>query len=171
MAVDTRPSIADLARSPHHRVTTHGERSAWHGRHGRRFVPDEDARNALLPGALGIGAEPMNGREDLRAWVPYRKPTPGAALRLLCYPYAGGSASLFGRWARKLPAGVELWALQPPGRETRLAEPAPHRMSELVSRLACAVEPHLDVPFAVFGHSLGALVCYELLQELRRRGA
>lgn len=105
---------------------------------------------------------------DLERWLPYRRPQSEPALRLFCFPYAGGSASAFRGWADRLPDGVEICAVQPPGRERRMAESAPTRMEPLVAELARVLEPVLDRPFAFFGHSMGAKVAYELARRLRR---
>lgn len=61
---------------------------------------------------------------------------------------------------------VELCAIQPPGRESRLREPPYTRLAPLVQMLTQAVLPYCGVPFAVFGHSLGALVAFELARQL-----
>ncbi len=106
---------------------------------------------------------------DLERWLPYRRPQSTPALRLFCFPYAGGSASAFRGWAEKLPDGVELCSVQPPGRERRMAEPAFTHMEPLVEELARVLEPVLDVPYAFFGHSMGAKVAYELARRLRRQ--
>lgn len=107
---------------------------------------------------------------DLERWLPYRRPRSTPALRLFCFPYAGGSASAFRGWADQLPDGVEICAVQPPGRERRMAEPAFSHMEPLVEELAGVLEPVLDLPFAFFGHSMGAKVAYELARKLRREG-
>lgn len=94
-----------------------------------------------------------------------------ASTRLFCFPFAGGSATAFHGWRSRLSAhDIEVCAVQPPGREERLGEPLFDRMAALVPALADAVEPLMDRPFAFFGHSLGALVAYELCRELVRRG-
>jgi medium-chain acyl-[acyl-carrier-protein] hydrolase len=64
---------------------------------------------------------------------------------------------------------MELCAMQLPGRENRLRESPFTRMSDAVERVAEALEPHLDLPFALFGHSMGAILCFELARLLRRR--
>jgi medium-chain acyl-[acyl-carrier-protein] hydrolase len=64
---------------------------------------------------------------------------------------------------------VEVCAVQLPGRDTRYREPAYDRLPPLVSALADALRPYCDRPFALFGHSMGALVAFELARELRRR--
>jgi medium-chain acyl-[acyl-carrier-protein] hydrolase len=101
-------------------------------------------------------------------WFPFVRPNPGARLRLFCFPFAGGGASVFREWSDGLPIDVDVWATQLPGRETRYRQPAYVRMDRLVANLAAAVHPHLDRPFALFGHSMGSLVALELARELRR---
>jgi medium-chain acyl-[acyl-carrier-protein] hydrolase len=90
-------------------------------------------------------------------------------LRLFCLPYAGAGAAIFRTWADGLPEDVEVCPIQYPGRGTRLMQTSFTRLSPLVEALAEAVAPLLDRPFAVFGHSLGALVGFELARTLRRR--
>lgn len=96
-----------------------------------------------------------------------RKPNPQARLRLFCLPYAGGAASVFRDWSGGLPADVEVCPIQFPGRGTRLMEPPYSSLSLLVEALAEALLPLLDKPFALFGHSLGSLVSFELARQLR----
>lgn len=100
-------------------------------------------------------------------WIAYRKPNPGARLRLFCLPYAGGGASIFRKWPDGLPADVEVCPIQLPGRGTRLMERPFTRLPLLIEALAQALAPLLDKPFALFGHSLGALVSFELACHLR----
>jgi surfactin synthase thioesterase subunit len=90
-------------------------------------------------------------------------------LRLLCFPYAGGAASAYRSWTEALPAEIDVCPIQLPGRGSRFRE-APFRSpSDLLQAAADALRPHLDLPFALFGHSMGALVAFELTRELRRR--
>jgi medium-chain acyl-[acyl-carrier-protein] hydrolase len=91
--------------------------------------------------------------------------------RLFCFPHAGGGASAFREWAGLVPAGVEVCAVQPPGRENRLREPPLTALPPLVVEAAAALLPWLDLPFAFFGHSLGALAAFEVARQLRRQGA
>ncbi|MCR9256709.1 MAG: alpha/beta fold hydrolase [Alphaproteobacteria bacterium] len=91
-------------------------------------------------------------------------------LRLFCLHHAGASASLFRSWAEALPAGVELTAIQLPGREFRLGDPLLTDMKEIASSIADAVSPLLDRPYAVFGNSMGILIGYNVVTELRARG-
>jgi medium-chain acyl-[acyl-carrier-protein] hydrolase len=90
---------------------------------------------------------------------------------LFCFPYSGGGASLFRMWPDRLPQAVEVCAVQFPGRENRLAEAPFTRVPEVVQTLAVALSPYLTVPFALFGHSLGAFVAFELARELRAQNA
>jgi medium-chain acyl-[acyl-carrier-protein] hydrolase len=90
-------------------------------------------------------------------------------MRLLCLPYAGSGAAPFRPWARLLPAEIELSIVQLPGRETRLREAPFTDMPSLIASIVPALEPALDLPFALFGHSMGALVAFELARELQRR--
>jgi medium-chain acyl-[acyl-carrier-protein] hydrolase len=93
------------------------------------------------------------------------------AVRLFCFPYAGGGSSVFRSWSEGLPVGVDLWAAQLPGRESRVGEPALRRMGPLVEALYEAIKPRLDIPYVFFGHSMGSLVAFELARRLRRVGA
>ncbi|HEY1348703.1 MAG TPA: thioesterase domain-containing protein [Ktedonobacteraceae bacterium] len=100
-------------------------------------------------------------------WVVRYRPNPQARLRLFCFPYAGGSAALFRSWLEGLPEQVEVCAIQLPGRETRLGEPACTRMAALMQGLLPAIMPYLDLPFAFYGHSMGALISFDLARRLR----
>ena len=95
-------------------------------------------------------------------WTARPRPVPEAELRLFCFPYAGGSAAEFWSWPPLLPAGVELVAIQLPGRANRIDEPPFTRLEPLVEALQDALHPHLRTPHAFFGHSMGALLAYEL---------
>jgi medium-chain acyl-[acyl-carrier-protein] hydrolase len=98
------------------------------------------------------------------------RPQPRARLRLFCLAHAGGGASAYRGWADALPAEVEVCSVQLPGRENRVREPAFERLEPLVEALADAIEEFLDRPFALFGHSNGALIGFELARTLRARG-
>lgn len=104
-------------------------------------------------------------------WLPFRGRTDPDALPLLCLPHAGGGASAYGSWLGRLP-GVAVLPVQPPGREARFREPAYTSMASLVADLATVILDEVagDRPYALYGHSHGGLVGYELLQEVRRRG-
>lgn len=99
-----------------------------------------------------------------------RHPRPGARLRLVCLPFAGGGAGVFRDWAPGLPGHVEVCAVRLPGRERRFEEPAFDRIDPLVSAVLGGIAPLLDRPFAFFGHSMGGLVAFELTRRLRALG-
>jgi medium-chain acyl-[acyl-carrier-protein] hydrolase len=103
-------------------------------------------------------------------WIKCLKPRPDARLRLFLFPYAGGGTASFRRWPEALSPSVELLAVQLPGREARYREPLLTSMPDAVARLADGIAAELDRPFMFFGHSLGALLSFELTRELRRRG-
>jgi medium-chain acyl-[acyl-carrier-protein] hydrolase len=102
-------------------------------------------------------------------WFVRPQPKRHGALRLFCFAHAGGSASAFHHWGARL-AEVDVWAVQLPGREGRMAEPLLTDFETLQHRLLDALAPWLDRPFAFFGHSMGAIVAYEMARRLRHLG-
>jgi surfactin synthase thioesterase subunit len=104
-----------------------------------------------------------------RSWLRRAHRSDGG-VRLLCLPYAGAGASAFHSWAEHAGAGLELWLGLLPGREGRIAEPPATCVEELAEGLAGALAELDERPLAIFGHSFGALVGYELVRALRRRG-
>lgn len=96
------------------------------------------------------------------------KPNPRAAIRLFCFPYAGGGTTIFRTWQSGLPAEVEVCPVQLPGRGRRLTEAPYTNVHTLVQELAQGMFPFLDKPFAFFGHSMGATISFELARYLRR---
>ncbi len=90
-------------------------------------------------------------------------------MRLFCLPYAGGGASTFAQWPANLPDWIEACPIQLPGREQRLREPPFTDLSGLVEVLARVIERHVEKPFAIFGHSMGGVVAFELARALQRR--
>src|SRR5262245_44114205 len=101
-------------------------------------------------------------------WFARLEPRPSARLRLYCLPYAGSGAAVYRPWAALLPSTIDLRLVQLPGREARLREPAYTRMDALIEALAPAVASEIDRPYVLFGHSMGALVVFELARALRR---
>lgn len=110
----------------------------------------------------------MTDTSNPNSWLLFPKPTPGASLRLFCFHYAGGSAQTFYAWPTYLPTTVEVGMVQLPGRVRRFAEPQITSLLPLSRIVARALEPYTDKPFAFFGHSLGALLCFEVARSLRR---
>lgn len=104
--------------------------------------------------------------------VDLDRPDPRARLRLFCFPYAGGGAAVYRGWSAPalLPPEVHLCPVHLPGRGNRFSEPLRTELAPLTERLAEDLAPYLDTPFAFFGHSMGALIAYELTRLLRREG-
>jgi len=110
-------------------------------------------------------------KPDTARWFPSIRESEQAKLRLFCFPYAGGGASVFRGWAGRLPEGVAICPVRLPGRETRLGERPFDAMDELLAALRTVIDPYLDKPFAFFGHSLGAVIAFELERLLAARCA
>jgi medium-chain acyl-[acyl-carrier-protein] hydrolase len=108
------------------------------------------------------------GVPKVSAWFPNFKPNPRAGLRLFCLPYSGAGASIYNKWLTAFPTTIEVCPIQLPGREARLSEHGFTRIQPLVAALAQALLPSLDKPFVFFGHSMGALVSFEVARYLRR---
>jgi medium-chain acyl-[acyl-carrier-protein] hydrolase len=104
-----------------------------------------------------------------KAWFTIPRPNPRSQLRLFCFPYAGGAATIYRQWPQSLPAFVEVIAVQPPGRGARLKETPFTNLRPLVESAAVAILPELDRPFALFGHSMGAIIAFELAHLLLDR--
>jgi surfactin synthase thioesterase subunit len=97
-------------------------------------------------------------------------PRPTSALQLVAFPHAGGGASAYREWAARLPQGVEVLAVQCPGREDRLSDEPADDVDELVGALADDLSRVIDRPYLVFGHSMGAAIAFETIRALRDRG-
>jgi medium-chain acyl-[acyl-carrier-protein] hydrolase len=110
----------------------------------------------------------MTSGSMMNPWLQHWQPRPKARLRLFCFPYAGGAASIFRTWSETLPSEIEVCPVQLPGRENRLMEPAFSHIQPLIATLAQALLPLLDTPYAFFGHSMGALISFELARYLYR---
>lgn len=109
-------------------------------------------------------------RSPSSSWAVFPGRNPSARLRLFCFPYAGGGATMYSAWPRGLPAEIEVVAVQPPGRESRLMEAPFGDLGELVAAMHGALLPHMDRPFAFYGHSNGGRMAFELARTLRRAG-
>jgi medium-chain acyl-[acyl-carrier-protein] hydrolase len=116
--------------------------------------------------SVGGCQSPLAGGDEL-----YRpKPRNNPLLRLFCFPYAGAGASIYRLWPNHLSENIEVVAIHPPGRAHRLREPSRTRIEAMVESALCILEPLTDRPFAVFGHSLGAVVAGEFARALQTQG-
>ncbi len=103
---------------------------------------------------------------------PWTKdPDPGARMRLVCLPYAGGGTLEYRAWASSGKAPwLQILPIVLPGRETRMSEPAYKSMAPLVNALLPVLRPYLDKPYAIFGHSMGSWVAQSLVWRIRELG-
>ncbi len=104
--------------------------------------------------------------KTLCPWLIRYNGNDASALRLFCVHFAGGSALAFKSWAEYLPDTVELIAIQLPARDGRYTEPALTDMTQVIAGLIPAIRPYLDKPYIIYGHSLGALIGYELIRTI-----
>lgn len=108
--------------------------------------------------------------DDMGAWLRRLSASAAPRLRLVCLPHGGAGPSVFTPWAQHVPGDVELLAVRYPGREDRWGEPPPRDLGEVVARIVAALRPLPELPFVLFGHSLGAAVAHEVAQRLRAIG-
>ncbi|TVP65613.1 MAG: thioesterase [Nodularia sp. (in: Bacteria)] len=101
-------------------------------------------------------------------WIACAKANPHAKLRLFCFPYAGGSSLVFRNWQSALPGTIQVCPIELPGRGYRLMEPLFQDITSLIKTMVIDIQALCDLPFAFFGHSLGALISFELACCLRR---
>ncbi|MDY0816158.1 thioesterase II family protein [Kitasatospora purpeofusca] len=99
-------------------------------------------------------------------WFRRRHRVDAPRLRLVCFPHAGGSPAAYRTWHRHLPEDVEVLAVCYPGRQDRIGDPFPAGVAELADEVTAALAPLRDVPVALFGHSMGALLAYEVAVRL-----
>jgi len=129
------------------------------------------AIDAMLGGSASVDTGSDQPITEASDWVVQPMPRPEARMRLICFPYAGGGASAFFDWPKLVPDDVELCIVQLPGRESRLREPLLTDMVEVVDKVANELLAFTDRPFAFVGHSMGAIVCFEVARRLRELGA
>jgi medium-chain acyl-[acyl-carrier-protein] hydrolase len=116
----------------------------------------------------------MDRKDEMRIattedWLFCPEPNPTAKLRLACFPYAGGRSSVFSDWHRYLPPEIELCCVQLPGRDAKRFDPPFTHFASLISALAQGLRATSGIPVAFFGHSMGALIIFELAREFRRQ--
>lgn len=100
-------------------------------------------------------------------WFGRASRQPESACVLFCLPYSGGGASMYYGWQRLFGPRVEVAPIHLPGREDRLGEPISHP----AEALAAAVAGRADRPYAIYGHSMGAWLGFEVIRALRRQRA
>ncbi|HET8659299.1 MAG TPA: alpha/beta fold hydrolase [Micromonosporaceae bacterium] len=103
-------------------------------------------------------------------WIRRYHPAPDSTVRLVCFPHAGGSATFYLPVSAKMPPAIEVCAVQYPGRQDRRAEPGIESIPALADAIFDTVRPLSDRPLAFFGHSMGAIVAYEVALRMERYG-
>src|SRR5579871_75398 len=126
-------------------------------------LPAQKATDTLTPEKRRLLALRLRKKAPPSAWFPGAESVAG--MRLFWFPHAGGGTTLAAQAGLPNVCPVRL-----PGREARIAEAPFEKMDALVEALANAIEPYLSQPFAFFGHSMGAIVAFELCRLLRQRG-
>lgn len=109
--------------------------------------------------------------QDVLLRFPYRRPAAEPRARLFCFPYAGGTAATFRSWVGQAGPDLDVCPVQYPGRERLIREPFPDSLRDLAELCATFMQPLLDRPFALFGHSMGGLVAFEVARLLARTQA
>lgn len=111
----------------------------------------------------------MNLAPVSNEWVLQPRVSHDPAIRLFCFPHAGGGASLYNSWTDELPARIEVCPVQLPGRENLRHRPPYAQLRPLIDELLNVLQEYLNLPFAFYGHSMGALVSFELTRQMRQR--
>jgi surfactin synthase thioesterase subunit/glycosyltransferase involved in cell wall biosynthesis len=130
-------------------------------------VLSDDKRRLL---SLRLKQRAAGGRDESNPWFAGIDAGARARLRLFCFPWAGGGTLAYRAWRDALAGVAHVVPVRLPGRESRAGELPIESMETLVAALLQAIRPHLDVPCAFFGHSMGAGIAFELTRALRRAG-
>lgn len=91
-------------------------------------------------------------------------------MNLFMLPFAGGSKYAYWKYARHAPEGLHVFPIEIPGRGSRVNEPLFTNLDDMVADIYRQIEGQLDQPYALYGHSMGALLCYLLTQKIRDAG-
>jgi pyochelin biosynthesis protein PchC len=109
----------------------------------------------------------VTGRSGSGRWIRGYSRVRGG-VPLFCFPHAGGAASYFHSWSASLAPGIEVLAVQYPGREDRAAEPCVTNIADLADQIYAALGSSLPGTFAFFGHSMGAILAFEVARRIAR---
>ncbi len=110
----------------------------------------------------------MIRQATITPWLASSRRSPLEKITLFCFPYAGGSANIYRNWADTMPVSVNVCPVHLPGRGSRMREQSYTSLAALVNDLAVHLLPFMEKPFAFFGHSMGAMISFELARKLRR---
>lgn len=111
---------------------------------------------------------PLIDNQNADAWIRRYQAADDAAIRLVCLPHAGGSASFYFPMAQALAPALDVLSVQYPGRQDRRHEPGITDIGVYADALTSALLPWVDRPLAFFGHSMGAVLAFEVTRRLER---
>lgn len=103
-------------------------------------------------------------------WITCPHPEPGAKVRLFCLPFAGGGASIYRSWGKLIGNEIEVCPIQLPGRENRFSDTPIKQAQAMAQTLANQIQLYSNKPFFIYGHSMGALIAFELTRALQDNG-
>uniref|UniRef100_UPI001CA84F86 thioesterase II family protein n=1 Tax=Paenibacillus caui TaxID=2873927 RepID=UPI001CA84F86 len=124
-----------------------------------QIAGEEKVHGTVLPNSI------VEHGKTSPSFMKLNEPT-STKLRLFCFPYAGGGSSVYLPWASLLGDQIKLLAIQLPGRESRIFEQPYNSLDEVIGTLVREIHPYLDKPFVFFGHSMGALIGFELIRAI-----
>ncbi|MDA8018147.1 MAG: alpha/beta fold hydrolase [Thermoanaerobaculia bacterium] len=105
-----------------------------------------------------------------RPWLARPVSLQNSRSLLFCIPHAGAGSVFFRGWRTVLAPEISVWPVLLPGRESKIGEPPATRVVELVEPLLQAILGEIDRPYALFGHSMGSVIAYELARSLTAAG-
>ncbi|WP_410984479.1 thioesterase II family protein [Bacillus cereus] len=91
-------------------------------------------------------------------------------IKLFCIPFAGGSAVVYSKWKKLMAPFIEVNEVELAGRGRRMNEPLIENMEEMVEDIYYSIKDYITEPYAIFGHSMGGLLTYELCHKLQKEG-
>lgn len=109
-------------------------------------------------------------KHSASSWLSFPNSNTEADLRLFCFPYAGGGAHIFHPWQEKMSSRIEICTVQMPGRGARFTDKPHSDYKTVINELVPVMSGFMDKPYALFGHSMGTLLAYELAQAMQSRG-
>lgn len=128
-----------------------------------QYLSEELIYPNLIPEIRHRSQQKKLSRNGFNPWVINHQPKPEANCRLFCFHHLGGNASLFRRWSVNLSSEIEVYPVQLPGRQNRIQEDPVTEFTSLIGILETILIPYIDRPFVFYGHSLGALIAFELV--------